>query len=126
MNWCEKIMEKYDYETQMKYYLKPFNESSEITFDPNTFREALDWRIKFKRLANQCVNLELKRQYSIMGYSAVEYCVSNQEHDPLGRSSSPQSFAFSVIMVAFCRLLGRNFSGSCRINHLSCDAIIVV
>ncbi|XP_065086708.1 nose resistant to fluoxetine protein 6-like [Ochlerotatus camptorhynchus] len=83
MNWCEKIMDKYDYETQMKYYLEPFNESSEITFDPNTFREALDWRIKFKRLANQCVNFELKRQYSIMGYSAVEYCVSNQEHDPL-------------------------------------------
>lgn len=77
-------MEKYDYETQMKYYLKQFNETNEVTFDPNTFREALDWRIKFKRLANQCVNFELKRQFSIMGYSAVEYCVGNQEEDSLG------------------------------------------
>ncbi|XP_001661710.2 nose resistant to fluoxetine protein 6 [Aedes aegypti] len=83
MNLCEKIMEKYDYETQMKYYLKQFNETNEVTFDPNTFREALDWRIKYKRLANQCVNFELKRQFSIMGYSAVEYCVSNLEEDSL-------------------------------------------
>ncbi|XP_029725442.2 nose resistant to fluoxetine protein 6-like [Aedes albopictus] len=81
MNLCEKIMGKYDYETKMKYYLKQFNETNEVTFDPNTFRKALDWRIKYKYLANQCVNFELKRQFSIMGYSEVEYCVSNQEEE---------------------------------------------
>ncbi|XP_058833864.1 nose resistant to fluoxetine protein 6-like [Topomyia yanbarensis] len=83
MNWCSKLMAKYDRGTQMKYYLANFNQSSEITFDPNTFRQALDWRMKYKKLANQCVNFELKRQYSIMGYSTVEYCVTNQEQDPV-------------------------------------------
>ncbi|XP_062550046.1 nose resistant to fluoxetine protein 6-like isoform X2 [Armigeres subalbatus] len=83
MSGCQQIMGKYDHETQMKYYLKPFNQTSEITFDRNTFRSALDWRIKYRRLVNQCVNFELKRQYSIMGYSEVEYCISNQEQDPI-------------------------------------------
>ncbi|XP_053686956.1 nose resistant to fluoxetine protein 6-like [Sabethes cyaneus] len=83
MNWCKKLMDRYDRMTQMKYYLDTFNETSEITFDANTFRQALDWRIKYRKLANQCVNFELKRQYSIMGHSTVEYCVTNREYDPI-------------------------------------------
>ncbi|XP_058465293.1 nose resistant to fluoxetine protein 6-like [Malaya genurostris] len=81
MNWCSKMMAKYDRGTQMKYYLPGFNESSEITFDPNTFRQALQWRQKYRKLANQCVNFELKRQFSIMGHSMVEYCVTNREQE---------------------------------------------
>ncbi|XP_055629971.1 nose resistant to fluoxetine protein 6-like [Toxorhynchites rutilus septentrionalis] len=83
MNWCKKIMEKYDRMTQRKYFLSKFNESSEITFDSNTFRTGLDWRIKYKKLANMCVNFELKRQYSIMGHSVVEYCVTNRDREPV-------------------------------------------
>uniref|UniRef100_A0A182JNH6 Acyltransferase 3 domain-containing protein n=1 Tax=Anopheles christyi TaxID=43041 RepID=A0A182JNH6_9DIPT len=60
--------------------LKPsYFSSTQITFDPNTFRGALDWRNRYRRLANQCVNYELKRQYSLMAYTTVEYCTSNRE-----------------------------------------------
>ncbi|XP_038121399.1 nose resistant to fluoxetine protein 6 [Culex quinquefasciatus] len=80
---CHAILDRFDHRTQMKYYLAHWNQSSEVTFDPNTFRGALDARAKLNRLANQCVNYELKRQYGIMGHSTVEYCVSSHEVDSL-------------------------------------------
>ncbi|XP_050072930.1 nose resistant to fluoxetine protein 6-like [Anopheles maculipalpis] len=81
MNRCQLLMSKFDRRTQMKYFQPRFvtNDSQKITFDPNTFRGALDWRNRYRRLANQCVNYELKRQYSLMAYSTVEYCVTNRQ-----------------------------------------------
>ncbi|XP_055607880.1 nose resistant to fluoxetine protein 6-like isoform X2 [Uranotaenia lowii] len=84
MNWCHKTMAKIDHRrSQDKYFLKKFEINSEITFEPNTFRQALDWRNRYRRLANLCVNWELKRQYSIMAYTSVEYCMTNREEEPV-------------------------------------------
>ncbi|XP_058123495.1 nose resistant to fluoxetine protein 6 [Anopheles ziemanni] len=80
MNRCHQLLDKFDRRTQMKYFLSRFepNDSQKITFDPNTFDGALDWRNRYRRLANQCVNYELKRQYALMAYSTVEYCSTNR------------------------------------------------
>ncbi|XP_053674392.1 nose resistant to fluoxetine protein 6-like [Anopheles nili] len=104
MNRCQQLMGKYDRRTQMKYYQPEFEaaDSQEITFDPNTFREALDWRIRFRRLANQCVNFELRRQYALMAYSTVEYCTTTME----GRTVGPPSDALDTIEVTFLCVLG--------------------
>uniref|UniRef100_A0A4Y0BK97 Acyl_transf_3 domain-containing protein n=1 Tax=Anopheles funestus TaxID=62324 RepID=A0A4Y0BK97_ANOFN len=111
MNRCHQLMSKFDRRTQMKYFQSRFvpNDSQEITFDPNTFREALDWRNRYRRLANQCVNYELKRQYTLMAYSTVEYCVTNRqqtERDVFvsGLVTSPE--ALDEIDVVFLFIFG--------------------
>uniref|UniRef100_A0A1S4GUV1 Acyl_transf_3 domain-containing protein n=1 Tax=Anopheles gambiae TaxID=7165 RepID=A0A1S4GUV1_ANOGA len=80
MNRCHQLLTRFDPRTQMKYFRARFepNDFQQITFDPNTFRGALDWRNRYRRLANQCVNYELKRQYSLMAYTTVEYCTTNR------------------------------------------------
>uniref|UniRef100_A0A182MS93 Acyltransferase 3 domain-containing protein n=1 Tax=Anopheles culicifacies TaxID=139723 RepID=A0A182MS93_9DIPT len=114
MSRCHQLMSKFDRRTQMKYFQPRFiaNDSQEITFDPNTFRGALDWRNRYRRLANQCVNYELKRQYALMAYSTVEYCVTNRqqtERDVLvsGLVSSTEALGDGdAIDVVFLLLLG--------------------
>uniref|UniRef100_A0A182FHE2 Acyltransferase 3 domain-containing protein n=1 Tax=Anopheles albimanus TaxID=7167 RepID=A0A182FHE2_ANOAL len=80
MDRCHQLLGRFDHRTQMKYFLGRFEPSGDvdITFDPNTFRGALDWRNRYRRLANQCVNYELKRQYALMAYSTVEYCTARR------------------------------------------------
>lgn len=101
MNRCHQLLTRFDPRTQMKYFRARFEPNdfqqvkfyveiglfsrtsilsprTQITFDPNTFRGALDWRNRYRRLANQCVNYELKRQYSLMAYTTVEYCTTNR------------------------------------------------
>uniref|UniRef100_A0A182NJB8 Acyltransferase 3 domain-containing protein n=1 Tax=Anopheles dirus TaxID=7168 RepID=A0A182NJB8_9DIPT len=113
MNRCRQLMGKFDRRTQMKYYQSRFEpaDSREITFDPNTFRGALDWRNRYRRLANQCVNYELKRQYALMAYTAVEYCTTTihrqDERNPtVSRPLESSSGALDEIDVAFLVLLG--------------------
>uniref|UniRef100_A0A1Y9J0F2 Acyltransferase 3 domain-containing protein n=1 Tax=Anopheles quadriannulatus TaxID=34691 RepID=A0A1Y9J0F2_ANOQN len=76
MNRCHQLLTRFDPRTQMKTPI--LSPRTQITFDPNTFRGALDWRNRYRRLANQCVNYELKRQYSLMAYTTVEYCTTNR------------------------------------------------
>ncbi|KAL1399496.1 hypothetical protein pipiens_008163 [Culex pipiens pipiens] len=99
---CHAILDRFDHRTQMKYYLGHWNQSSEVTFDPNTFRGALDARAKLNRLANQCVNYELKRQYGIMGHSTVEYCVGSHEEDPLDILDITFLVVLGAIILAVC------------------------
>ncbi|XP_052873708.1 nose resistant to fluoxetine protein 6-like [Anopheles cruzii] len=89
MNRCAQLMAKYDRRTQMKYFKARFDHpgAHDITFDPNTFRGALDWRNRYRRLANQCVNFELLRQYQLMAYSTVEYCTIVDRRRPTERSA---------------------------------------
>ncbi|XP_052893013.1 nose resistant to fluoxetine protein 6-like [Anopheles moucheti] len=114
MNRCHLLMSKFDRRTQMKYFQSRFDpkDFQEITFDPNTFREALDWRNRYRRLANQCVNYELKRQYSLMAYSTVEYCVTNRqqaERDVLVSGLLSPSEALDEVDVVFLLVLGLLF-----------------
>uniref|UniRef100_A0A182QVE1 Uncharacterized protein n=1 Tax=Anopheles farauti TaxID=69004 RepID=A0A182QVE1_9DIPT len=110
MNRCQQLMDKFDRRTQMKYFQPRFEPpgSQKITFDPNTFRGALDWRNRYRRLANQCVNYELKRQYALMAYTTVEYCTTNrrpEEESPITSSLQSSPGAFDEIDVAFLVLL---------------------
>uniref|UniRef100_A0A182IST2 Acyltransferase 3 domain-containing protein n=3 Tax=Anopheles atroparvus TaxID=41427 RepID=A0A182IST2_ANOAO len=110
MNRCRQLIGKFDGRTKMKYFLSRFepSDAQEITFDPNTFRGALDWRNRYRRLANQCVNYELKRQYSLMAYSTVEYCTTNEPHgeepNPAATAASPA--ALDAPEVVFLVVLG--------------------
>uniref|UniRef100_A0A182PVM7 Acyltransferase 3 domain-containing protein n=1 Tax=Anopheles epiroticus TaxID=199890 RepID=A0A182PVM7_9DIPT len=111
MNRCHQLLTRFDPRTQMKYFHSRFNatDSQRITFDPNTFRGALDWRNRYRRLANQCVNYELKRQYSLMAYTEVEYCTTNREQtDQDVRVSGlvASSEALDAIDVVFLFVLG--------------------
>ncbi|XP_035910415.1 nose resistant to fluoxetine protein 6-like [Anopheles stephensi] len=114
MNRCQQLMSKFDRRTQMKYFQSRFetNDSRKITFDPNTFRGALDWRNRYRRLANQCVNYELKRQYSLMAYSTVEYCVTNRqeaERDDHVSGLATSSEGLDAIDVVFLVILSLLF-----------------
>jgi hypothetical protein len=52
--------------------------------EPNTYTNALDHKIKYNKVINQCVNYELRRQYGLMGYSDVEFCTTSKDHRKLG------------------------------------------
>ncbi|XP_049542768.1 nose resistant to fluoxetine protein 6-like [Anopheles darlingi] len=112
MDRCHQLLGRFDHRTQMKYFLARFepNGAEEITFDPNTFRGALDWRNRYRRLANQCVNYELKRQYALMAYSTVEYCTTRRADGDVEKSAPqpPATVAASLdgVDVLFLVVLG--------------------
>uniref|UniRef100_A0A182UXI0 Acyltransferase 3 domain-containing protein n=1 Tax=Anopheles merus TaxID=30066 RepID=A0A182UXI0_ANOME len=97
MNRCHQLLARFDPRTQTKTPI--LSPRTQITFDPNTFRGALDWRNRYRRLANQCVNYELKRQYSLMAYTTVEYCTTN-------RAQTDRDVRVSAIDVTFLFVLG--------------------
>lgn len=67
-----------------------------MSIDPNTFEKGLDYRIRYSHLINQCVNYELKRNYGVMGYSRVEYCVTNENE-----ARSYDSLEIICLMILF-------------------------
>ncbi|ETN62656.1 hypothetical protein AND_005646 [Anopheles darlingi] len=109
MDRCHQLLGRFDHRTQMKYFLARFepNGAEEITFDPNTFRGALDWRNRYRRLANQCVNYELKRQYALMAYSTVEYCTTRRADGDVEKSAPqpPATVAASLGNQGYRRAL---------------------
>lgn len=83
MNWCRKKMMHFDHDTRMQYYMATYNEDLD-KLDPNIFRNALVRRAHNHKLANMCVNFELKRQYALMGESSIEYCISSRDEMEIG------------------------------------------
>ncbi|XP_050094015.1 nose resistant to fluoxetine protein 6-like [Anopheles aquasalis] len=108
MDRCHQLIDRFDHRTQMKYFLARFDSTAakEITFDPNTFRGALDWRNRYRRLANQCVNYELKRQYALMAYSTVEYCTTRGTPGDIEESTSQAPASLDSVDVLFLVVLG--------------------
>lgn len=103
VNRCKALLGKFDKATQLTYYLDKFDNIVRVSLfkwlerpnfeflgnefqmplDPNTFRHALEYRLKFDKLLNECINYELKT-YHLMAHSKVEYCSKKDEYMPIG------------------------------------------
>lgn len=49
-----------------------------------TLDGALMAKIRHGELVNECINYEMKKAYGLMGYSVIEYCITNKEQHPIG------------------------------------------
>lgn len=49
---------------------------SQILFDSVDYPNSTQDRVKYSKIVNQCVNVELMRNYKLRGYSTIEYCVN--------------------------------------------------
>ncbi|XP_037044343.1 nose resistant to fluoxetine protein 6-like [Bradysia coprophila] len=80
MNWCIPKVKSFARSTQREYYVERFDNNSEITYDPNSIQNALSSKVKYDKEINICVNYKLKKQYGLMAYSEVEYCLTNADY----------------------------------------------
>ncbi|KAG4081172.1 hypothetical protein HA402_014620 [Bradysia odoriphaga] len=84
--------------------IKP-NEKSElwlyiqITYDPNSIQNALASKVKYDKEINICVNYKLKKQYGLMAYSEVEYCLTNSD------SRVPDALDIVLAIIFFTLIL---------------------
>lgn len=51
----------------------------QITFDPNTYKNAKSDGEKYNKIVNQCVNLMLKKDHGLMAYSEITNCATNRD-----------------------------------------------
>lgn len=79
-------MTHFDYDTRMGYYLPQFSDDKDIDFDPNLYTNGLIDRAKYGKYATMCVNYELKKKYGLMAQTEIEYCLTNQDENNLGKS----------------------------------------
>ncbi|KAJ6641727.1 Nose resistant to fluoxetine protein 6 [Pseudolycoriella hygida] len=93
MNWCKAKVKNFDKHTQRDYYVKHFDNDTEITYDPNSVPNALISKGKYDKMINICVNYKLKKQFALMAYSEVEYCVTNED----SHSSDVLDVVFAII-----------------------------
>lgn len=53
--------------------------SFQVKIDPRTFRRAIAQRAQYDHTINQCVNMELKDRYELMGFASLEYCLTSDD-----------------------------------------------
>lgn len=51
----------------------------QVKIDPRTFKNAIAQRAKYDKTINQCVNVDLKETYDLMGYAQLEYCLTSED-----------------------------------------------
>lgn len=71
----------------------------QFTLPAEYFRNTLEYRMEYDKLINQCVNLELRDQFKLQGYSTIEYCVSNVSKEELELDSLDFTFVIVVIIL---------------------------
>lgn len=53
--------------------------SFQVRIDPRTFRNAIAQRAMYDKTINQCINLDLKENYELMGYTQLDYCLTSED-----------------------------------------------
>lgn len=62
-------------------------------------------RVKYSKIVNQCVNIELMRSHKLQGFSTIEYCVNAT----LPPKDSLDIFAQLFFLVLFLLSIGSSF-----------------
>lgn len=70
--------------------------------DPTLIHDTLFYRAKYGMDVNKCINIELKRQYGLMGYSSIEFCNSNQDVEPYDFLD----YLFMVLLFGLVAIVG--------------------
>ena len=85
VNWCKKLMNKYDYLTQLEYFQQSFDNMLSVPLNPYVYHEGVQNRFEYNNIINQCINLKLKREFSLMAHSEVQYCDVKGESKEIGK-----------------------------------------
>lgn len=86
MNRCKQQMAKFDKMTQKKYFSPKPRNFSEATLDPFRFHHAVEDKLEFEELANECINYNLKKSHQLQAFSEIQYCDIRGRVDELGNA----------------------------------------
>lgn len=85
-----------------EFYLDDFPSNRTVySTDPTLIGDTLYYREKYGRDVNKCINIGLKRQYGLMGYSIIDFCNSNKEVD----SYDFFDYLFMVLLFALVAIV---------------------
>ena len=94
-------MNKYDYQTQMEYYQQSFDNMLSVPLDPYVYHEGVQYRFEYNVLINQCINHELKMEFSLMAHSEVQYCDVKENSKEICKIAQQFALFWIIFIVLF-------------------------
>lgn len=85
LNWCKKRLDKIDKKLYDELYEPYFDSRIKYPVDPDDFPGTQEFRKQYGGLVNRCINLYLKDEYNLTGYSEISFCSTNKEVEENGR-----------------------------------------
>lgn len=69
----------------MEYVEQSFDNMLSVPLDPYVYHEGVQNRFQYNVIINQCINHKLKKEFSLMAHSEVQYCVVKGESEEIGK-----------------------------------------
>jgi hypothetical protein len=86
INYCRDLMSKFDSMTQKQFVAsKPINYPS-IAIDPFAFRYAVEDKIMYEEILNECVNYQMQKKFQLEAFPEVQYCDEKGRIHKIGKS----------------------------------------
>lgn len=85
VNRCRKLLSKFDKMTQKQYLSSKPISFEDYLLDPFTFRHAIEDKIEFGKIVNECINYEMKKQHQLEAYAEIQYCDVDSRMDGTGK-----------------------------------------
>uniref|UniRef100_A0A336LLI2 CSON014430 protein n=1 Tax=Culicoides sonorensis TaxID=179676 RepID=A0A336LLI2_CULSO len=79
INWCRKKLAKLDEITYNELYEPYFDAHIKYPINPDDFEGTREYREMYGDDVNRCINLYLKDEYNLTGYSEINFCNTNKE-----------------------------------------------
>lgn len=87
-----------------------YNNNPPALWPPHSYRNDTDYREKFGKIMNICMNHRLQAEYNLTGYTEIEYCVTNEdlEREP---DVHDKIFANLIKIILSCVLISSVYDG---------------
>uniref|UniRef100_A0A336LVC1 CSON002115 protein n=1 Tax=Culicoides sonorensis TaxID=179676 RepID=A0A336LVC1_CULSO len=111
---CMKKISQLSAEEIQRYDSTDFNDE-DFTYDPVNFKNTLKYRRELQKSVNLCVNMQLKDQFNLTGYSTINHC--DAEDDDYSYDYLDKIFILIVILIALSALSGTIYDMRFRKNR---------
>lgn len=83
---CKSMLSKFDKMSQKRFlFHAPRNfTQSDVDVDPFTFHHAIEDKIEFSDIVNECINYQLMKEYQLSAASKIQYCNVDGRREQIG------------------------------------------
>ncbi|XP_063698106.1 nose resistant to fluoxetine protein 6-like [Culicoides brevitarsis] len=104
INWCKKKLDKIrkmDPKLYDELYEPYFDSKIRFPINPDDFPGTPEYRKEFGDIMNRCVNMYLKEEYNLTGYTEISFCSTNKEKEEYDAVDN----SFLAITLIICVLV---------------------
>lgn len=69
-----------------KFYVERFEAKEPYGLDPKIINGTLYYRDTYGKVINKCINMDLWQKYGLEGHTEINFCSSNRDYLPFGKS----------------------------------------